>query len=108
MKHKELYTVAVVGATGAVGTEMIEILEERKFPVGALVPLASARSAGDTVSFQGQDLTVQELAEHSFARVDIALTGPELRALYPEEDLTDAEEPQICADRGQGRRSGDR
>ncbi|TLY34682.1 MAG: aspartate-semialdehyde dehydrogenase [Nitrospirae bacterium] len=73
MKHKELYTVAVVGATGAVATEMIEILEERKFPVGALVPLASARSAGDTVSFQGQDLTVQELAEHSFARVDIAL-----------------------------------
>ena len=49
MQHKSAYTVAVVGATGAVGTEMIEILAERKFPVGELRPLASARSAGDRV-----------------------------------------------------------
>jgi len=46
MKKKPAYTVAVVGATGAVGGEMIEVLEERKFPVEQLVPLASSRSAG--------------------------------------------------------------
>src|SRR5262245_2046728 len=73
MKVKDAYTVAVVGATGAVGTEMIEILEERKFPVGVLRPLASARSAGGTVSFRGQDVVVRELTKDSFAGVDIAL-----------------------------------
>ena len=73
MKHKSAYTVAVVGATGAVGTEMIDILAERKFPVGELRPLASARSAGDRVSFHDQDLVVRELTKDSFAGVDIAL-----------------------------------
>jgi len=73
MKQKSAYTVAVVGATGAVGSEMIEVLEERKFPVGELRPLASARSAGGTVSFNGRDLAVQELTKESFAGVDIAL-----------------------------------
>ncbi len=73
MKRKEAYTVAVVGATGAVGTEMIEILEERKFPVGELRPLASARSAGGSVSFHDTDVPIQELTEDSFAGVDIAL-----------------------------------
>ncbi len=73
MKVKDAYIVAVVGATGAVGTEMIEILEERKFPVGVLRPLASARSAGGTVSFRGQDVVVHELTKDSFAGVDIAL-----------------------------------
>ena len=48
----KLYTVAVLGATGAVGQEMIKILEERNFPVGTLVPLASARSAGKTLKFR--------------------------------------------------------
>src|SRR5918995_4517648 len=67
------YRVAVVGATGAVGAEMIEVLEERKFPVETLLPLASARSAGVTVLFQGQDLTIEELTKDSFAGIDIAL-----------------------------------
>ena len=50
------YRVAVLGATGAVGREMIKILEERKFPVGELIPLASARSAGTKIPFRGDFL----------------------------------------------------
>ncbi len=73
MKRKDAYTVAVVGATGAVGAEMIDILEERKFPVGELRPLASARSAGERVAFHDQSLVVRELAKDSFEGVDIAL-----------------------------------
>ena len=73
MKRKDTYTVAVVGATGAVGTEMIDILAERKFPVGELRPLASARSAGDRVSFHDRDLVLRELTKDSFEGVDIAL-----------------------------------
>jgi aspartate-semialdehyde dehydrogenase len=73
MKRKEAYTVAVVGATGAVGTEMIAILEERKFPVGELRPLASARSAGGIVAFHDAEVPIQELTNDSFAGVDIAL-----------------------------------
>ncbi len=73
LKKKQSYTVAVVGATGAVGTEMIEVLEERKFPVEKLVPLASSRSAGGTVSFHGQDIPIQALQKDSFEGVDIAL-----------------------------------
>ncbi len=67
------YTVAVVGATGAVGTEMIRILEERDFPVERLVPLASERSAGRTVKFRGEEVPVQVLDERSFKGVQIAL-----------------------------------
>lgn len=67
------YTVAVVGATGAVGVEMIKVLERRNFPVGKLVLLASARSAGKTLPFHGKPVTVEELTEDSFAGVDIAL-----------------------------------
>ena len=52
----KLYTVAVLGATGAVGQEMMNILEERNFPVGQLIPLASARSAGKTLKFRGEDV----------------------------------------------------
>jgi aspartate-semialdehyde dehydrogenase len=73
MLKKTAYRVAVVGATGAVGSEMIEVLEERKFPVETLIPLASARSAGGTVSFRGTDLTVKELTKGSFEGVDLAL-----------------------------------
>ncbi len=65
--------VAVVGATGAVGETMISVLEERKFPVGTLTPLASSRSAGSRVSFRGEQVRVQELAEFDFKGVDIAL-----------------------------------
>jgi aspartate-semialdehyde dehydrogenase len=73
MKQKSAYTVAVVGATGAVGTEMIEVLQERKFPVGVLRPLASHRSAGERVTFHDQELVVRELTKESFEGVDICL-----------------------------------
>ena len=73
MKAKQSYTVAVVGATGAVGAEMIEILAERKFPVGVLKPLASYRSAGERVTFHDQEVVVRELTKDSFEGVDIAL-----------------------------------
>ena len=65
--------VAVVGATGAVGIEMIKTLEKRNFPVGKLTLLASARSAGKKLKFRGEDLTVKELTKSSFAGIDIAL-----------------------------------
>ncbi len=70
---KTAYTVAVVGATGAVGTEMIQVLEERGFPVGELIPLASARSEGNEVTFRGQELAVKVLQADSFKGVDLAL-----------------------------------
>src|SRR3954462_9758102 len=65
--------VAVVGATGAVGIEMIKTLEKRNFPVSKLTLLASARSVGKKLKFRGQDITVTELTKDSFAGVDIAL-----------------------------------
>src|SRR5437868_9394211 len=65
--------VAVVGATGAVGNEMIKTLEKRIFPVGKLTLLASARSVGKTLKFRGEDITVQELTKDSFSGIDIAL-----------------------------------
>jgi len=65
--------VAVVGATGAVGIEMIKTLEKRNFPVGKLTLLASARSAGKKLKFRGKAITVKELTKNSFNEVDIAL-----------------------------------
>lgn len=65
--------VAVVGATGAVGQEMMNVLAQRQFPVARLVPLASERSVGKTVSFQDEDLPVQTLGPTSFQGVDVAL-----------------------------------
>jgi len=65
--------VAIVGATGAVGVEMIKTLEKRHFPVGKLTLLASARSAGKTLPFHGKEHPVTELTRESFAGVDIAL-----------------------------------
>ena len=65
--------VAIVGATGAVGVELIKCLEERRFPLSELRLFASARSAGKTLPFKGQPLPVQELTEDSFRGVDIAL-----------------------------------
>ncbi len=67
------YTVAVVGATGAVGREMLSTLERRNFSVKRLIPLASARSAGKSVTFLGKQVVVQELRPESFAGVDLAL-----------------------------------
>lgn len=66
-------TVAVVGATGAVGREMLNILETREFPADKVVALASSRSAGTAVPFRGGELTVRELGEDSFQGVDLAL-----------------------------------
>lgn len=73
LKRKSSYRVAVVGATGAVGEEMIQILEERKFPIERLCPLASSRSAGGTVQFQGKPLLIEELTAKSFQDIDMAL-----------------------------------
>lgn len=67
------YTVAVVGATGAVGTQMIKQLEESTLPIKKLRLLSSSRSAGKTLQFKGQDIVVEETTEESFAGVDIAL-----------------------------------
>ncbi len=65
--------VAIVGATGAVGIEMIKTLEKRNFPIGKLTLLASARSAGKKLRFRKENVIVQELAADSFAGIDIAL-----------------------------------
>jgi aspartate-semialdehyde dehydrogenase len=65
--------VAVVGATGAVGVEMIKTLEKRNFPVGKLTLLASARSMGKKLKFRGEEIAVRELTKDSFKGVDIAL-----------------------------------
>ena len=73
----KLYTVAVLGATGAVGQEMIKILQERNFPVGKLVPLASARSAGKKLLFKGEEVTIQEACDTAFEGVDIVLGAAE-------------------------------
>ena len=69
------YNVAVVGATGAVGEEMLRVMEEADFPVAKLVPLASARSAGGTVTYKDEDVKVKELTEKVFdeEEIDIAL-----------------------------------
>jgi aspartate-semialdehyde dehydrogenase len=69
----KLYNVAVVGATGAVGEEMRQTLEERNFPVGNLKLLASARSVGKKFAFKGEEIAVEELTKDSFKGVDIAL-----------------------------------
>ncbi len=74
---KDNYTVAVLGATGAVGQEMIKILAERNFPVGKLVPLASARSAGKTLKFRGGDVVIREANDEAFQGVDIVLGAAE-------------------------------
>src|SRR3954447_6329533 len=65
--------VAVVGATGAVGVEMIKTLEKRNFPVGKLTLLASARSVGKKLKFKGQDITITELTKDAFKGIDIGL-----------------------------------
>ncbi len=69
----KVYDVAVVGATGAVGETIIEILEQRKFPIGNLYPLASSRSAGSKVMFKGKPITVTDLAEFDFSKAQIGL-----------------------------------
>ena len=67
------YNVAVLGASGAVGQQMIKVLEERKFPVAKLLPLASARSAGKMIEFNGQAVAIEEAKEDSFKGMDFVL-----------------------------------
>jgi aspartate-semialdehyde dehydrogenase len=69
------YRVSVVGVTGAVGRVLLDCLEERKFPVGELFPLASSRSAGKTVPFGGQELAIADLAAHEFKKGEIVLSS---------------------------------
>ena len=65
--------IAIVGVTGAVGAEFIATMDKRRFPVGRLKALASARSGGKAIGFRGQQVLIEELSETSFAGVDIAL-----------------------------------
>ena len=73
LKKKDKYVVAVVGATGVVGNEMIAVLEERKFPVGKLRLFASERSEGKTLEFRDKAVAVEILGEKVFHGIDIAL-----------------------------------
>jgi aspartate-semialdehyde dehydrogenase len=66
------YHIAVVGATGAAGSELLRVLERRNFPVATLRPISSARSAGKSVRFRGESIPVEQLAERSFDKIDIA------------------------------------
>ena len=89
--------VAILGATGVVGTQMIQCLEERDFPVERLVPLASARSAGKTVRFNGEDVTVLEATPDAFEGVDIVLGAAgdaQAKELLPEAAARGA----VCVD----------
>ena len=65
--------VVLVGATGLVGTKMLQVLQERNFPVTELIPVASARSVGKTVHFQGKDWTVVSMEDGIAAQADVAL-----------------------------------
>ncbi|QQR80393.1 MAG: aspartate-semialdehyde dehydrogenase [Deltaproteobacteria bacterium] len=73
MKKKETYNIAIIGATGVVGREMIEILEERQFPVNELRLLASEKSVGQKISFKGKSLTVGLAEEKSFEGMDMVM-----------------------------------
>lgn len=73
MNKSKTYHVAIVGATGAVGKQMLKTLEDRDFPIHQLTLLASSRSAGQVTTFKGEEVTIQELKPESFEGVDIAL-----------------------------------
>jgi aspartate-semialdehyde dehydrogenase len=73
LKKKNKYVVAIVGATGAVGNEMIEVLQERNLPVETLKLFASQRSSGKTIDFQGKPIAVEVLTDKVFKGIDIAL-----------------------------------
>ncbi|CAG7602424.1 Aspartate-semialdehyde dehydrogenase [Paenibacillus solanacearum] len=87
MSNQKLFNVAVVGATGAVGEQILRLLAERNFPINELKLLSSARSAGSKLSFKGREITLEEAKPESFDGVDIALFsagGDVSRALVPE------------------------
>ena len=70
------FNIAVAGATGNVGREIIQILEDKNFPVDQLFLLASSRSKGQTIEFRGEQLIVQDLAEFDFSKAHIGLFSP--------------------------------
>lgn len=70
---EQKYNIAILGATGLVGQNIIEGLADRKFPVGELFPLGSERSAGETISFKGKDIEVLDAAEFDWSQVQIAI-----------------------------------
>src|SRR6476659_4108606 len=72
MPMEKSYHIAVVGATGAVGVELLRVLERREFPVKTLRALASARSSGKSVSFRGNEVAIEKLRADSFAGIDLA------------------------------------
>ena len=72
VEAKKSFRVAIVGATGAVGEELLRVLERRSFPVERLLPLCSGRSAGKRVSFRGEEIAAEELSAKSFAGIDLA------------------------------------
>ena len=78
------YHIAVVGATGAVGQELLRVLERRNFPVASLRPISSARSAGKSVRFRDEPVSLQQLNEHSFEKIDVAFfsAGGEISRKY--------------------------
>ncbi|WP_426447000.1 aspartate-semialdehyde dehydrogenase [Paenibacillus sp. S-38] len=87
MSEQKLFNVAVVGATGAVGEQIIRLLSERDFPLNELKLLSSARSAGKKVEFKGREITIEEAVPESFEGIDIALFsagGDVSRTLVPE------------------------
>jgi len=81
------WNIALLGATGAVGDALLELLSERQFPVGELFPLASERSAGQTIRYNGKSLRVQNAAEFDWSQVQLAffVAGAEASAQYAEE-----------------------
>ena len=89
--------VAILGATGVVGQQMLQCLDERDFPVSRIVPLASARSAGKTINFRGEDFTIVEATPDAFAGVDIVLGAADdatASRLLPEA----AKQGAVCVD----------
>ncbi|SCW42288.1 aspartate-semialdehyde dehydrogenase [Paenibacillus tianmuensis] len=87
MSNQKLFNVAVVGATGAVGEQILRLLAQRNFPIQELKLLSSARSAGKKLQFKGREVTIEEATPDSFKGVDIALFsagGDVSRALVPE------------------------
>ena len=87
METTTSFTVGIVGATGAVGQELLRLLEERNFPIGTLRLFASARSVGKTVEFKGRPFPIEEARPGVFGNVDVAFFaagGPVTRALAPD------------------------
>ena len=70
------FNIAIAGATGNVGREIIQILEDKEFPVDQLYLLASSRSKGQSIEFRGEELIVEDLAEFDFSKVQIGLFSP--------------------------------